>query len=46
MSTKNIEENLAGFVEGFFQDAHKFSAGILGNEKYTKLVKETEEQDN
>ena len=43
MSAKNIEENLAGFVDGFFQEAHKYSAGILGNDKYTKLIKETEQ---
>ena len=43
MSAKNIEENLAGFVDGFFQEAHKFSAGILGNDKYTKLIKETQQ---
>ena len=43
MSAKNIEENLAGFVDEFFQEAHKYSAGILGNDKYTKLIKETEQ---
>ena len=46
MSTKNLEENLASFVDVFFQDAHKYSEGILGSEKFTKLIKEDEHKGN